>query len=228
MKKIELFVVWATMVLLFGACGGGNKQQVDYSEFDGREEGPTVDPYRDTTIYGICGSGSAMNTLQMITDNGDTITVSTMQAHEAERVFGGYAVGDRLAVLVNKDSTVATMVLNESVLLGDWVMPNPIDGSDEIGISIKEGGIADGIKQSSIIYKSWRIFNGRLEIDLEREGGIDIEEHQSCQILYLSNDSLVYKDMAEDGDLYQYNRQRIVHEKEIIKLEESNYDDFLW
>jgi hypothetical protein len=34
--------------------------------------------------------------------------------------------------------------------------------------------------------------------------------------------------MIDDGDVFEYGRQRIVKQKEVIKLEESNFDDFLW
>jgi hypothetical protein len=91
----------------------------------------------DQTLYGLCTDGSAMNTLQLLTDNGDTISLSLTAALEAGQVFGGYQVGDRMAVLTNPAKTEATLVINESTLLGDWVMPNPIDGSSEVGIRLK-------------------------------------------------------------------------------------------
>jgi hypothetical protein len=225
MKKFECLMLVAAFMLMLASSCGNKGQVVQYATYD---ENSFDNPNRDTTMYGICANGSAMNTLQMLTDAGDSVSLSTERAQEAGQVFGGYAVGDRMAVLVNRDTTEATMVINMSMLLGDWVMPNPLDGSDEVGISIKEGGIAESIKQSSIFYKTWRIFNGRLEIDAERESGLDISEHQSCKLLYLSADSLAYKDMIDDGDVFEYGRQRIVKQKEVIKLEESNFDDFLW
>jgi hypothetical protein len=97
------------------------------------------------------------------------------------------------------------MVVNQAALLGNWVMPNPIDGSDEVGITIKEGGIAESIEQSSIIYKTWKLTRGKLEIVLVREGGTEEEETYLYDIVKVTPDSLVFKDA---DDTYEYSRQK--------------------
>ena len=97
------------------------------------------------------------------------------------------------------------MVVNQAALLGSWVMPNPIDGSDEVGITIKEGGIAESIEQSAVIYKTWKLTRGKLEIVLVREGGTEEEETYLYDIVKLTPDSLVFKD-AEDT--FEYSRQK--------------------
>ena len=145
-------------------------------------------------------------------------------AKENDQVFGGLQVGDRMAVLPNDNKTVANTVINQTTLLGNWVMPNPIDGSDEVGISIKEGGVAESIDQGSIIYRTWRLSKGRLEIVLVREGGNDVEELNVYDILKLTADSLVYKDAEET---FEYERQKPKETYgEDVKLEDSSYDDF--
>ena len=126
-------------------------------------------------------------------------------ANEAGKVFGGLQVGDRMAVIANDERTEAVMVINQVALLGNWVMPNPIDGSDEVGISIKEGGIAESIEQSNIIYKTWKLTRGKLEIVLVREGGTEEEETYLYDIVKLGPDSLIYKDA---DDTFEYTRQK--------------------
>lgn len=167
MKKIACLAVVVVLMLL-GSCGG-NKQQQSVSEPDSTAAEDLVP--RDQTVYGLCGHGTAMNTLELITDSGDTLMLSLDRAQEAGKVFGGMEVADRMAVVTNKERTEALQVINLNTLMGDWVMPNPLDGSDEVGIRIKEGGIAESIAQSVIIYRTWRIFNGQLVIELVREGG---------------------------------------------------------
>lgn len=108
-----------------------------------------------------------------------------------------------MAVLLNDDKTVAQLVINETTLLGNWVMPNPLDGSSFVGISLKDGGIAESIDQSTIVYKTWRIVNGRIEIQSVREGGGDEEEINVYDIVKLDADSLVYKN---EEDLFEYGR----------------------
>ena len=135
MKKSGLMAFIAAVMLLSG-CGGENRQTPDSAG----EDSSTVYVNAEKTVFGICGEGSAMNTLQMITDSGDTLSLSITDAKENGKVLGGYACGDRMAVLLNDDKTVAQLVINETTLLGNWVMPNPLDGSSFVGISLKDGG----------------------------------------------------------------------------------------
>ncbi|MBR1547571.1 MAG: hypothetical protein IJ637_02450 [Prevotella sp.] len=216
MKKIVFSMMAAVMMM--AAVGCGNKSKA--VPFDNGDSLSALEA--DSTIYGICGEATAMNTLQLITDMGDTLTLDLTPAKERNKMFGGLHVGDRMAVIPNPDKTQATMVVNQATLMGNWVMPNPIDGSDEVGISIKEGGIAESIDQSSINYKTWRLTKGKLEIVLVREGGSEDDELYIYDLVKLGPDSLVYKD-AEDT--YEYSRQK-AHEQygKNVKLEESSFD----
>lgn len=207
MKKIAFKVMLAAVAVSMSSCfGGGNNRQ---QQVDAIENDSVVDYIpRDQTIYGLCGNGTAMNTLQLLTDNGDTLTMSLIFAQDNGKVFGGLQAGDRLAVVANKDKSEAMIVINQNTLLGDWVMPNPIDGSSEVGIRIKEGGVAESIDQSSIIYKTWKIFNGKLEILSQREGGGDMEETNLYEFVFLGPDSLVYKTVSVEKDPYNGSPQR--------------------
>ena len=164
-----------------------------------------------------------MNTLQLITDVGDTLTLSIDEANNNGLCFGGFQSGDRMAVML-KDEATAKSVINQSALLGDWVMPNPLDGSSEMGIRIKEGGIAESIDQPTLIYRSWRLCNGKLEIVAIREGGGDEEEVNLYDIVALGPDTLVYKDSE---DTFEYTRYRQRENKEVIRLESASDDDMM-
>ena len=195
------FILTAAILALSILAGcNGKQQKVEFSD----EDPATVDIDKNNTIFGVCGDGSAMNTLQLIADNGDTLNLGLFDAKENKQVFGGYACGDRMAVMVNDDRTEATLVINESTLLREWMTPNPIDCTTMYGISIKEGGIIDGIDHSTLIYKSWRIINGQLEITLVREGGGDEEETTRYDFVKLDGDSLIF---ANDEDRYEYGRR---------------------
>jgi hypothetical protein len=217
MKKIGIVLLVAAGILTMGSCGN-KSEKVPF------DNGDSLGIDVDSTLYGICGEATSMNMLQMITDTGDTLMLDISAAKENDQVFGGLQVGDRMAVLPNDNKTVANTVINQTTLLGNWVMPNPIDGSDEVGISIKEGGVAESIDQGSIIYRTWRLSKGRLEIVLVREGGNDVEELNVYDILKLTADSLVYKDAEET---FEYERQKPKETYgEDVKLEDSSYDDF--
>ena len=224
-KLVFLSVAMAAMMML--SCGGSNSHQAE------REE-DTVDAYdqiRDHTLYGLCGAIPSTSQLKVITDTGDTLALDITRAIENRKMLGSIRVGDRLAVMTNKDQTEATEVININLLLGDWVMPDPLDGSDEIGIRIKEGGVAESIEMTNITYRTWRIFNGKLEITSIREGGGEAEETNYFDILKLSSDTLVYKTIGKPQDeeeTLEYSRWREKPEPDLhgLKLEEHQ-DEFM-
>ena len=200
MCKLISRAIGTAAIIAMTACGG-NKTQVSFDESDTLQIGVE----RNYTVFGVCGEASAMNTLQVIADSGDTLNLSVANAKELMQVFGGYVVGDRVAVLANEQRTEASLVINETTLMGDWVMLNPLDGSSYVGMSIREGGVVEGIDQTTLIYKSWSIHNGKLEISLVREGGGDEEETTLYDMVKLDADSLVIRD---GEDLYEYVRQQ--------------------
>ena len=219
MKKSESILLAAAIVMTIGSCGNKGNQQVVENDADTTV---VVSINRDSTLYGICGGGTTGNSLQLITDIGDTLNVSIAEANNNGRCFGGIEVGDRLAVML-KNKSVARLVINQTALLGDWVMPNPIDGSSEMGIRIKEGGIAESIDQPSLTYRSWRLFNGKLELVAVREGGGDEVETMLYDIIAMGPDTLVFKDSE---DTFEYSRYKEHHYSVDIQLEEASEDDF--
>lgn len=228
MKKFVFVGVMTAVMFSLGSCGGGKQQQQEeVSQDTTRVEDLGI---MDRTIYGICTDGTAMNTLEMITDNGDTLTLSLTRAQESGKVLGGLQAADRVAVVANKAKTEAELVINLNTLMGDWVMPDPIDGSSEIGIRIKEGGVAESIDQSTIIYRTWKIFNGNLDILLVREGGGDQEEENRYEILTLGPDTLVYRTVGKPHDeteTFEYSRWKPKPKADLhgLELEETN-DEF--
>lgn len=228
MKKNGMFLMTAAMMVLCGSCGGG-KQQVQLDDSLDSTKMENVIP-RDRTIYGICTDGTAMNTLEMVTDNGDTLALNLVKAQETGKVLGGLQASDRVAVVADADKKHALVVINLNTLMGDWVMPDPIDGSAEIGIRIKEGGVAESIDQSVIVYRTWKIFNGELEIELMREGGGDEEETNRYEILTLGPDTLAYRTLGKPRDeieTFEYSRWKPKPKVDLhgLELEETN-DEF--
>lgn len=218
MKKWTLFALLG-IVLTMGSCG--NKTQRTYETVS---DTTGLDALRDHTIYGICGENTAMNSLQLITDAGDTLQLNLTEADEAGKVLGGLNTGDRMAILANADKTKATLVINLSTLLGNWVMPNPLDGSDEQGVRLLDGGVAEGIEQPYVTYRSWRFFNGRLIIESVREGTGDLTETEEFDVQALGPDTLCIKN---DKEQMEYYRQRPKKDYSDIKLEEASSDDYL-
>ncbi len=179
---------------------------------------------KDTMIYGFCTSGTTKDRIHIITDAGDTLMLRVASARQDSLVIGGYATGDEVAVAVNADTTEATMVVNKTALYGNWVMPNPIDGSSVMGMSILKGGMAESIDQSEVLYKSWRLFNGKLIFVIMREDGIGNEETMWLTIKKLTRDSLIVKD---DEETMEYSRPKPVEDDTDIELDDGMDDFFL-
>lgn len=204
MKYLNSFLISVVVCCLFSNCGNKRSnnevQNVDTVSVDNQQ-------IKDNTVYGICGEGTAMNTLQLVTDNGDTLTLSTTDANDNNMIFGGLSNNDKLAVLLSADKTSATQVVNLTTLLGNWVEPNPIDGSNVQGVTLKEGGIATSINMSTLSYKTWRMFNGKLLLTSMSEGGTsDDEALDTFYIKSLGADSLIITN--SNGEMHNFYRQK--------------------
>ena len=117
------------------------------------------------------------------------------------------------------------MIVNRSVLLGNWVTPNPIDGSSFMGVSIQKGGTAESIDQSELVYKSWRLFNGKLIFMVTLEDGIGSDEAHVFSIIRLNRDSLI---ISGDDEIQEYGRQKLeVDDGLDIELDDGMDDFFL-
>ena len=95
---------------MMAACGG----KTEKVPFDNGDSADVANA--DPTIYGVCAEGTAMNTLQLITDMGDTLSIDISTAQENNKVFGGMHVGDRMAVVPNSGKDTALMVVNQATL----------------------------------------------------------------------------------------------------------------
>lgn len=122
----------------------------------------------DSTVYGVCGDGTSMHSLELITDAGDTITYTILDA-EADldgglssgpvtTVVGGMMSGDKMAVTGYKveGEMLADRVINVTSLLGHWT-------SIDKNFEIEEGGtVRSNVKAETNPWTSWKILNGQL------------------------------------------------------------------
>lgn len=144
------------LVLMLAACDAKKKQQI--------EDTDEVMEVNDTTVYGVCGEGTSMHSLEIITDAGDTL-VYTLLSQDAETevetpsdVQGGLMAGDKMAVTGHKtaDELVADRVINVTSLLGHWT-------SIDKNFTIEEGGtVHSAVKAETNPWTSWKILNGSL------------------------------------------------------------------
>ena len=221
MKKSLFFGIMAAVVLSIGGCG--NKQQQNYDDYRDTTE---VDVIDKPTIYGVAANTTTGDTLKLVTDNGDTLVIDITKAHKDMKVIGKIQQGDRMVVVSDPNKKYGEIVINQNMLLGDWIMPDPIDGGTNVGISIKEGGVAESIEMTNITYRTWKIVDGQLEIISIREGGGQEEEVNYYDITKLTADSLSYKN---DEDSYEYSRYKPRDGYGVdIELEQSSLEEFVY
>lgn len=138
------------VILLFAGCNDKKATKIDTIENEIVEN--------DTTVYGKCGNGTAMHTLELINADGDTLVYSLESADTCANIQGGLFVGDRLAVIEekNKDGELfAKKVINITSLIGKWVSLNR-------SFDIQEGGVVVSNVTEPQPYTEWKILNGQL------------------------------------------------------------------
>ena len=170
------------------ACNGNKQKNTDNSA------ATDTATAADSTLYGICGEGTAMHTLQLITLTGDTLNLSLLpdDADDVDTratVNGGLMCGDHLAVLATTtaDGPIATKVINLTSLMGRWTRISR-------NFVIEEGGIVTSdIKAETHPYTSWKIFNGQLLLGRD-----------TFNIVTLGPDSLA---IENHNGIYLYKRQ---------------------
>lgn len=180
MRKSVVLAMSALVLVMAVGCHGNkadnNAQQADSIE-------AAAQP--DTTVYGVCGTGTSMHTLELITDEGDTLTYLVDVDSEDEVVKGGMLAGDRMAVVGAKDGNgeqVATQVLNLTTLLGRWT-------SIDKNFEIQEGGVVESsVKAESHPWTSWKIYNGNLLLNRDTFNVVQL----GADSLYLENREGIY------------------------------------
>lgn len=151
MKKLSIAVVLLASLVIAGCGGKKNKTKVEYVSTLKQEA-------NDSTVYGKCGEGTMMNTLELVTDSGDTVVYSIEEAAARGDVKGGLLAGDRMAVVPTLDAdgnSAALSVVNITTLLGKWTC---LDRSFEL---LADGSVHSNVKEPHP-YTSWKLFNGKL------------------------------------------------------------------
>lgn len=156
--KRTFFFMSLLMAALFIASCNGNKSTNDNSQADSTE----VEAVADSTIYGVCGSGTSMHSLELITDEGDTL--SFLIDPDQMMVKGGMMAGDRMAVVGTQNvdgELTATQAINITTLMGRWT-------SIDKNFEIQEGGIVESaVKAESHPWATWKICNCHLVLNTD-------------------------------------------------------------
>ena len=186
MKKIILVALpLLVAAFLIAGCKDKNKNNVG----DGIDSTDVESMVSDSTVYGVCGENTAMHSLELITDAGDTLRFVLNEDENGDvNVLGGLLAGDRLAVVEGPEvdgEKLAKKVINITTLLGKWTT---LDKNFEIQ---DDGTVRSTVQAEKNPWTSWKIVNGRLVLNRDT---FDINNLGSDS-LYLENKNgiFVYK-----------------------------------
>lgn len=161
MKKYGKTLLAALLAMMIGWGCTGQKTQQQPTESDTMVVEVSTP---DSTVYGVCGEGTSMHALELVTDEGDTLTYLVDADTEQETVKGGLFAGDRMAVVGYKGAEgdmVATCAVNLTTLMGKWT-------SIDKNFEIQEGGLVESsIKAETRPWTSWKIHNGQLLLNAD-------------------------------------------------------------
>lgn len=185
---------WYMGVLAVAACLFAAACKNTTSEQQGGEtEGTDTPSATDSTEWvGVCGDGTSMNALELVTGD-DTLYISLVEARDSDRVYGGLEVGDSIYVWLRADADVdeeqtAQVVVNLNELKGDWIGARN-DGS-ECAFTLAEGHNIKMEYGNEADYTSWRIQKGKLLLSTGDDAESEVRAFD-LQLLY--SDSLLLK-----------------------------------
>ena len=184
----NLGFVFASLMLLVLAGCNSKKEKPNLQAND-------VEEVADSTVYGVCGEGTSMHSLELITDTGDTLTYTILDAEAdmdgmvtegglVSHVEGGLMAGDKVAVTGQKvdGELIADKVINVTSLLGHRT-------SIDKNFEIEEGGtVRSSVKAESNPWTSWKILNGRLLLNRDTFNINSL----GADSLYIENDKGIY------------------------------------
>lgn len=179
MKKLVYLSMVLAMLFAANSCDNNKSKPV----ISANDSVNVDEDMLDSTIYGVCGEGTTMHNIELITDDGDTLHVF-VDEENSRIVKGGLLSGDRIALIgyENEDKEsgenfVAQNVINLTSLLGKWTS---IDKNFEI---IEGGQVKNNVKAEQNPWTSWKIVNGKLLLNKDT---FDID-NLGPDSLYLEN-----------------------------------------
>lgn len=184
--KHVVFLVASVMLLALVGCNAKKEKPQAVAEVN--------EDIADSTVYGVCGDGTSMHSLQLVTDAGDTLTYTILDSEAdldgevsggiVSNVEGGLMAGDKVAVTGLKvdGELIANRVINVTSLLGHWT-------SLDKNFEIEEGGtVRSSLKAETNPWTSWKILNGQLLLNRDT---FDITS-LGADSLYIENQKGIY------------------------------------
>lgn len=158
-------------------------------------------------ISGIVYDAS-MNNITVITDQGDTVNISTMNTNPQK--VPGVLLLDSVKVTCIDENIDGTKILKAEDLTitvhspyfyiqGEWVEPNPINAQEVQGFALNPNGTANSINMATLVMKNWNLDNNTLLLQYQSIGNKQtFDGTDTLNVVKLNADSLV---LSENGNI---------------------------
>lgn len=153
MKRTFYFIMSLFILAVVFSCKDSKPKSVMSQTGEVEDSAST----NDSTIYGTMIDGG-MNSIILLTDNGDTLEYLVNPDDTLEVVKGGKINGDRFAIIGYKEygDNFMRSAINLTSLLGNW-------SSLDRNFEIKEGGtVTSSLQSEKNPWTAWKIWNGKL------------------------------------------------------------------
>lgn len=143
----------------------------------------------DTAIYGVVGEGTTMHVLELLAEDGRTLTFAVNQ-DSCSDVQGGVFSGDKVTLTVREgsDGPEVVKLVNITSLFGKWTS---IDRNFEI---MQDGVVSGAVKTESNPYTQWSMANANLILNAD-----------TFDVLLLGPDSMTIENAK---GIFVYKRQK--------------------
>lgn len=151
---------------------------------------------------------ATMNNITVITDQGDTINISTMDANPQK--VPGVLLNDSVKVTCTNENINGVQILKATELTitahspyyyiqGTWVEPNPINPKEIQGFTLNQDGTASSVNMATLLIKRWNMNNKTLTLRYESIGNRQtITGTDTLNVIKINADSLV---LAQDSNV---------------------------
>ena len=151
-------------------------------------------------INGIVYDAS-MNNLTIISDQGDTVNISTMDANPQK--VPGVLLNDSVRVTCTHEDIDGVKILKVDELTitvhspyyyiqGTWLEPNPINPKEMQGFTLNQNGTASSVNMATLLIKNWNLDNWTLTLQYESIGNKQtITGTDTLNVVKIDADSLV-------------------------------------
>lgn len=196
MRKIN-YIILALVATALSACDWKKEEvNVPAIEIKPLDEIPGI-----YEMHGTIGSGTSMNVLECINDDGDTIYINI----NAQAITGGLQVGDEIEIIYNvsEDANVASVAVNLSALQHLWTQRGS-DGRRQ-SLELDSKGRATTYDMT-VDYDSWEVKDGLLLLHSPKKPGDEKPAVvDTFEIMQLTPDSLVLMNGNMMTEFERYN-----------------------